>query len=91
MKLALNKDREELFIKTAIWNSIIEIYKLEKGIDISEYLISVKIRNNIIIVKTNNPLINWELLNHNDKIVKSFKNKIKNLETKVLDFEIVYK
>lgn len=90
MKLFLSKDREELFIKTSLWNSIVETYKQEKNMDISVYLISIKINQNIIIVKTNNPLVNFELLNFDNKIRNNFYNKIKNLETDALDFDIKY-
>ena len=72
MKLFLSKDREELFIKTSLWNSIVETYKQEKNMDISVYLISIKINQNIIIVKTNNPLVNFELLNFDNKIRNNF-------------------
>jgi hypothetical protein len=44
MKLSLTKNREELLIKTSFWNSIIEVFKLEKNIDVSEYLVSVQIK-----------------------------------------------
>jgi hypothetical protein len=44
MKLNIPDDKKELFIKTSIWNSVIEVFKSEKNIDITEYLISIQIK-----------------------------------------------
>lgn len=91
MRFFLNKNKQDLFLKTTLWNTIIETYKQEKNIDISSYLISIKVLGNVLFVKTNNPIVNEELLNINEKIKESFYKKIKNLENLILDFEIKYK
>ncbi|MDR1944520.1 MAG: hypothetical protein LBQ59_00015 [Candidatus Peribacteria bacterium] len=91
MKLIFNKNKQELFIKTSFWNSIIEVFKLEKNIDISEYLVSIQVKGSTILVKTNNPLINAELLNFDDKIKQTFQEKTKNVETITRNFEVRYK
>jgi hypothetical protein len=44
MRLKLSKNKLDLFLKTTLWNSIIEVFKLEKNIDVSEYLVSVQIK-----------------------------------------------
>lgn len=91
MRFFLNKNKQELFLKTTLWNTIIETYKQEKNMDISNYLVSIKVLGNVLFVKTNNPIVNEELLNINEKIKESFYKKIKNLENLILDFEIKYK
>jgi hypothetical protein len=91
MKLSLTKNKKELFIKTSFWNSIIEVFKLEKNIDITEYLVSVQVKWNTILVKTNNPLVNFELLNLDDKIKEVFQKKVRNFKINVEDFEVKYK
>jgi hypothetical protein len=44
MKLNLSEDKKELFIKTSIWNSFIDVFKQKKSIDVSDYMVSVQIR-----------------------------------------------
>ncbi len=82
--------KKELIIKSIIWKTIIDLFKKEKNINISNYLISIKINWNKIIVKTKKPLINSELLMINDKIKKLSKDKFKNIWLKSYDFEIIY-
>ena len=90
MELNLSKQKQEIFIKTIIWNIIIDIFKVEKNIDITQYLVSIKIKWNIIIIKTNKPIINTELLILNTKIKKSFKEKFWMIKININDFEFKY-
>lgn len=90
MKLYLNNKKKELFLKTSLWNSIVDIFKDEKDIDISSYLVSVQLKWNTILMKTNNPLIKSELNLFYDKISFSFQNKIKNLDLQSYEFEIKF-
>lgn len=90
MKLFLNEKKTELFIKTSLWNSIIEVFLKEKNIDMSSYLVSIQIKNQTLLIKTNNPLINSELNLFYDKIVSSFQNKIKNIDLKNHIFDIKF-
>lgn len=90
MKLFLNEKKTELFIKTSLWNSVIEFFLKEKNIDITPYLVSVQIRWNSLLLKTNNPLINSELRIYYKDIENSFKNKIKNLDLKNHNFDIKF-
>lgn len=91
MKLELSKNKLDLFIKTALWNSIIEVFQTEKSINFSKYLVSINVRWNKFIVKTWNPIINAELLIFDEKIKEIFKEKIKNLQVDFGDFEVMYK
>ena len=90
MKLFLNKQKSELFIKTSLWNSVLEVFLQEKNIDLTPYLISVQIKWNTLLLKTNNPLINSELNMFYDKIYLVFSKKIKNLDIKFSDFEVKF-
>lgn len=90
MKLKLNKDKKELFIKTSIWNSFISVFKEEKNIDVSKYMVSVQIRWKTILVKTNKPIINTEAKNLYNKIYKDFENKIKYIQMDNYDFELKF-
>lgn len=90
MKLNLNKDKEELFIKTSIWNSFISVFKEEKNIDVSDYMVSVQIRWNTLLIKTNKPIINAEAKNLYNKIYKNFENKIKYIQMDNYDFELKF-
>ena len=90
MKLYVPENKKELFIKTSIWNSIIEVFKEKKDIDITKYLVSVQIKWNTIMVKTNKPIINTEALILNHLILETSENKIKNLWIDYKSFEIKY-
>ena len=82
---------EETIIKSIIWNTVIEIFKSEKNMDITSYLVSIKLMWEAILVKTNKPIINWELYLLNEKIKKASKDKLKKLGLRLKDFEIKYK
>lgn len=89
--MELSKSKLDLFLKTALWNSIVEIFQNEKNIDITNYLVSINVRENKLIVKTWNPIINTELLNFDEKIKETFKKKTKNLVKNFGDLEVVYR
>ncbi|MCP4522669.1 MAG: hypothetical protein GY828_00455 [Candidatus Gracilibacteria bacterium] len=82
--------RHVVIIKSLLWNSIISVFKEEKNIDITSYLISIQINGDIIFLKTNNPLIKSELLLIDDKIKKLFSEKLKKVGIKLFDFELKY-
>jgi hypothetical protein len=44
MKLYLDKNKKELFLKTFFWNTVIAVFLTEKNMDIKPYLISVQIK-----------------------------------------------
>lgn len=85
-----NNKRKEIIIKSIIFKSIIDIFKEEKDIDITSYLISVTLNWKIIKIKTNKPIINTELLMINDKIKEKITNKLRNIWIVFYDFEIKY-
>jgi len=90
MDFNIPKEKQEIFIKTSIWNSMIEVFLSEKNIDIKKYLVSIHIRWESILIKTWNPLINSEALLLTDKISDNFLNKISKLWIKLENIEIKY-
>lgn len=90
-KNSLSRHLSDTLLKSVIFNTIIEVFKNEKKIDIKNYLISVKQVNNIFLVKTTKPIINNELYLLNEIIEKSCKNKLKKMWFNLMDFEIKYK
>ncbi len=75
----LREWKEVVIIKSIIWNSIIEVFKEQKKIDITDYLVSVQLNKNTIFIKTNDPLINTELLFLDDKIKKLSREKLRKI------------
>jgi len=90
MDLKIPENKKEVFIKSIMWNSIIEIFKSEKNIDIEKYLVSIQLRWNTILLKSNKPIINTEALLLDDKIKELFSHKIKKIWIKFYDFELKY-
>jgi len=82
--------REEVIIKSILWNSIIEVFNAEKNIDITPYLISIRLNAKVVFVKTTNPLINTELLLLDQKIKKLFLEKLNKVWIKFYGFELKY-
>lgn len=89
MKITFTKEKTELFIKTAVWNSLVEIFKEEKNLDISEFLISIKISKNKILIKTNKPILNSEIFLLSEKITEKIKSKLKKTDFS-FDFELKF-
>jgi len=91
MEIWNNKNKiSEVIIKSIIWNNIIDLFKNEKNIDITPYLISVTIKWKNILVKTNKPIINTELLTIDDKIKGVLNEKFKKMWILFYDFDIKY-
>ena len=90
MELNITQNKQEVFIKSTIWNSIIEVFKAEKNMDITSYMISIQLRGKTILIKTNKPIINTEALILDHKIKKVFSERIKKIWIKFYDFELKY-
>lgn len=89
MKITFTKEKIDLFIKTAVWNSLVEIFKEEKNLDISKFLISIKISKNNILIKTNKPILNSEMFLLSEKITEKIKIKLKKTDFS-FDFELKF-
>lgn len=87
LKNSINKRWIEwIILKSIIWKNIIEIFKKEKDMNLKPYLVSINLRWNNVIIKTNKPIINTELLLLDDKIKEKSQKNIKKVW---LDFEIL--
>jgi hypothetical protein len=73
------KNRETVVIKSIIWKTIIDIFKEKKSIDITDFIVSITFRGSVIFVKTNKPMINYELLQIQDIITKETQTKLKKI------------
>jgi len=88
---AINKAwKKEVIIQSIIWNTIIEIFKNRKNMDITSYLISIKLKWENILVKTTKPIINNELYLYSEEIKKSSLNKLEKIWIKYKNFEIKF-
>lgn len=85
------KNLSNTVIKSIIYNTIINIFKEEKKIDITKYIISTKFVWEIILVKTSKPIINTELYLLNNNIKKVCLEKLNKLWFKYKNFDIKYK
>lgn len=84
------KQKDFVIIKSILWNTLVNVYKEEKNIEIGEKLISISILSKKIKVKTNNPLLNENLYFLDEKIKKVFFSKLDNIWIKNANFEIKY-
>jgi hypothetical protein len=73
-----------------MWNSIIEVFNIEKNIDITDYLVSIQLRWKTILIKSNKPIINNEALLLDDKIKKEFELKLKKIWINFWDYILRY-
>lgn len=90
MQLNIPENKQEVFIKSIMWNTVIEVFKSEKNIDITSYMISIQLRWKTVLIKTNKPIINTEALMYDDKIKSLFSLKIKKIWIKFYDYELKY-
>jgi len=88
--LAKNK-LSDTIIKSIIYNTVIEVFKNEKNIDLNNYLSSIILNWKTILIKTNKPLINSELILLNDKIITNITNKFERMNFNFKWYEIKYK
>ncbi|MDD3301940.1 MAG: hypothetical protein PHN31_00150 [Candidatus Gracilibacteria bacterium] len=84
------RNLNELVIKSILWNSIIEIFRKNKNFNILPFLVSIKINNNIILVKVSRPIIKTEVMIERENINNLFKSKITKVYNNNNDFIIKY-
>ncbi len=85
-----NKNLNEMTIKSLVWNSIVEVFKQEKDMDLVPYLVSIQLKSKSIIVKVNKPIVKSEILLLEDNIKNEVENKFKKVWIKFYDFDIKY-
>lgn len=89
---SLNKTwKQETVINSLAWNSLISTFKEIKNIDITHYLISVKIKNDVIFIKTSKPIINSEIDIISDKYLENITTKLNSIWYSFKELKIRYK
>lgn len=89
---SLNKTwKQETVINSLAWNSLISTFKEIKNIDITHYLISVKIKNDVIFIKTSKPIINSEIDIISDKYLENITIKLNSIWYSFKELKIRYK
>ena len=91
MKLYLTKEKKELYIKTLVWNSLVDFFKKEKDLEIEKFLVSVKLVWKKIIVTTKKPIFNSEAILFKDKIFSDLKEKFEKIDLDFAEFEVIFK
>lgn len=89
MEIYIDIKKQEVILKSILWNTIIEYFLSEKNINFEEYLKSIQLKWAIFYIKTNKPLINAEILWHIDKIKNIFEKKVKLMWFKNTDFKFI--
>lgn len=64
------------FYTSIFWWVLKNVFLTHKNIDLTSEIKSIKITENKIIVKTNNPILNSSLQNYNSEILEQFLEKI---------------
>lgn len=75
----ISPQKQAAIYKSFLWSSIIDIFKTERNIDISENIISVKKNISSFVISVNNPLLKQEYLFLEDKISESFHKKLSKM------------
>ncbi len=83
--------KKDQLLSALVWNSVIEFYKTKKNIDISPYLISIKSKDWIFFIKTQNPMVNQELWLYQNEIIANIKSKLEKLNFTYSNIDIKYK
>ncbi len=89
---SLNKTwKQDQIISSIIFKSIIDDFLEIKKIDITSYIISIKLKWNIIILKTAKPIINSEILTIEDILLKNITKKLENIWIKIWELKLSLK
>lgn len=89
---SLNKTwKADQILSSIIYKSIIGDFLEIKKIDITVYVISVKMRWNVILIKTNKPILNTELLSIENILVKNISSKLNNIWIIIKDIKLRFK
>jgi hypothetical protein len=74
-----SSQKKEAILKSLLWNSVVEIFKEEKDIDISEKMISIKKSEKTFRITTNNPLLQQEFIYIENHISEVFHKKLSKM------------
>ena len=83
--------KQNQVIASIIYKSIKDDFLELKKIDITPYIISIQVRDHIIIVKTNKPILNSEIKHIEDIIIKNILQKLENIWIHMKNLELFIK
>lgn len=83
--------KQNQVIASIIYKSIKDDFLELKKIDITPYIISIQVRDNIIILKTNKPILNSEIKHIEDIIIKNILQKLENIWVHMKNLELFIK
>lgn len=89
---SLNKTgKQNQILSSIIYKSIINDFLEIKKIDITPFVISIKLNENIIFLKTNKPILNAELINIQDILLKNINSKLSTIWMKIQNIQLIIK
>lgn len=80
--------KRDIIVKSLVWNSVIATFQEEKGIDIASYLISIALKKDAIIIKTNKPVVNSQGNILSDIIKEKVSEKLEKIGVKYKEFQL---
>jgi hypothetical protein len=83
--------KQNQVIASIIYKSIKDDFLELKKIDITPYIISIQLRENIIILKTNKPILNSEIKHIEGIIIKNILQKLENIWIHIKNLELFIK
>jgi hypothetical protein len=88
---SLNKTwKQNQIISSIIWKSVVNDFLELKNINIHEYIISIKVKQNKIVIKTQKPILNTELLQIKDILERNISKKLNSIWIKILHIELSF-
>lgn len=86
---SLNKTwKQNQILSSIIWNQLTNFFKETKNIDITNYIISIKIISQTIIIKTQKPIVNLQIIENKEKILKKIQESFKKIWIKRKNLDI---
>lgn len=83
--------KQNQVLSSIIYKSIIHDFLELKKIDISSYIISIQLRENIIILKTNKPILNSEIKHIEGLLIQNIDKKLQKIWIHLKQLELVVK
>lgn len=91
LKSLIKTWKQNQVISSIILKSIVDDFLKIKKIDISHFLISIQLKWNLIILKTNKPILNAEIMMIQNILVKNITQKLENIGIKIKELQITTK
>jgi hypothetical protein len=91
LKSLIKTWKQNQVIVSIIWKSIMDDFLKIKKIDISTFLISIQLKWNLIILKTNKPILNAEIMMIQDVLLQNITQKLQNIGIKIKELQITTK